>query len=115
MLDPIALREVFSVDPHVNFGTVAGLRSVEGAPGLENVDLGFPAFSDYFDEPKKPDFTGDRIAVGHQEEKKESAGSPFTNFKKNSLPSANGSLLRQPPAIASTDDADDNLLIHHRK
>lgn len=53
-------------------GTVAGLRPVEGVPGLENVDvtdkiaghmsyrtfmplildqLGFPVFSDYFDEP----------------------------------------------------------------
>jgi hypothetical protein len=54
-------------------GTVAGLRPVEGVPGLENVDvtdkiaghmsyrtfmplildqLGFPVFSDFFDEPE---------------------------------------------------------------
>lgn len=54
-------------------GTVAGLRPIEGVPGLENVDvtdkiaghmsyrtfmplildqLGFPVFSDYFDEPE---------------------------------------------------------------
>lgn len=54
-------------------GTVAGLRPVEGIPGLENVDvtdkiaghmsyrafmplildqLGFPVFADYFDEPE---------------------------------------------------------------
>lgn len=54
-------------------GTVAGLRPMEGVPGLENVDvtdkiaghmsyrtfmplildqLGFPVFSDYFDEPE---------------------------------------------------------------
>jgi len=54
-------------------GTVAGLRPVEGVPGLDNVDvtdkiaghmsyrtfmplildqLGFPVFSDYFDEPE---------------------------------------------------------------
>jgi hypothetical protein len=54
-------------------GTVAGLRPIEGVPGLENVDvtdkiaghmsyrtfmplildqLGFPVFSDFFDEPE---------------------------------------------------------------
>ncbi len=54
-------------------GTVAGLREVEGVPGLENVDvtnkitghmsyrsylplildqLGFPVSADYFDEPE---------------------------------------------------------------
>ncbi|KAJ6606805.1 hypothetical protein B0H10DRAFT_2074448 [Mycena sp. CBHHK59/15] len=32
-------------------GTVAGLRPVENVPGLENVDLGFPVFADYFDDP----------------------------------------------------------------
>jgi len=54
-------------------GTVAGLRPIEGVPGLENVDatdeivghmsycmfmplildlLGFPVLSDFFDEPE---------------------------------------------------------------
>ena len=54
-------------------GTLAGLRPIEGVPGLENVDvtdkiaghmsyrtfmplildlLGFPVFSDFFDEPE---------------------------------------------------------------
>lgn len=60
-------------------GTVAGLRPIEGVPGLENVDvtdkiaghmsyrtfmplildqLGFPVFSDYFDEPEVTFFDG---------------------------------------------------------
>lgn len=60
-------------------GTVAGLRPIENVPGLENVDvtdkiaghmsyrtfmplildqLGFPVFSDYFDEPEVTFFDG---------------------------------------------------------
>ncbi|KAL0059732.1 hypothetical protein AAF712_013528 [Marasmius tenuissimus] len=42
-------------------GTVAGLRPIEGVSGLENVDLGFPVFADYLDEPEDPDFEGDRV------------------------------------------------------
>ncbi|KAJ7665636.1 hypothetical protein B0H17DRAFT_1210870 [Mycena rosella] len=63
-------------------GTVAGLHPIENVPGLENVDvtdkiashmsyrtfmplildqLGFPVFSDYFNDPVEPDFEGDRI------------------------------------------------------
>ncbi|KIY73931.1 DUF726-domain-containing protein [Cylindrobasidium torrendii FP15055 ss-10] len=70
-------------------GTVAGLRPMEGVPGLENVDvtdkiaghmsyrtfmplildqLGFPVFSDYFDEPEAPDFEEERIVVKEGEE-----------------------------------------------
>ncbi|KAF8636853.1 hypothetical protein AX17_003211 [Amanita inopinata Kibby_2008] len=72
-------------------GTVAGLRPVNDIPGLENVDvtdkiaghmsyrtfmplildqLGFPVFSDYFDEPEEPDFEGDRIVVREDVEQK---------------------------------------------
>ncbi|CAA7265018.1 unnamed protein product [Cyclocybe aegerita] len=131
-------------------GTVAGLRPVEGVPGLENVDvtdkiaghmsyrtfmplildqLGFPVFSDYFDEPVEPDFTEDRIVVREEEEKKKSgwfsrkksnttpqkhvsrppSTSTFANFKKSDLPGANGSPLKGPPATAPADDADDDL------
>lgn len=72
-------------------GTVAGLRPIEGIPGLENVDvtdkisghmsyrsfmplildqLGFPVFADYFDEPEEPDFKEDRIVVREEDEPK---------------------------------------------
>ncbi|KAF8336458.1 uncharacterized protein EI90DRAFT_2912015 [Cantharellus anzutake] len=65
-------------------GTVAGLRPIEGVPGLENVDvtdkisghlsyriympvildqLGFPVTATYFDEPEEPDMTQDRIVM----------------------------------------------------
>ncbi|EIN14328.1 DUF726-domain-containing protein [Punctularia strigosozonata HHB-11173 SS5] len=68
--------------------TVAGLRPVQGVPGLENVDvtdkvaghmsyrafmplildsLGFPVTSDYFDEPEEPDFEEERIVVREEE------------------------------------------------
>ncbi|KAJ7360974.1 hypothetical protein DFH08DRAFT_767677 [Mycena albidolilacea] len=75
-------------------GTVAGLRPIENVPGLENVDvtdkiaghmsyrtfmplildqLGFPVFSDYFDDPVEPDFEGDRI-VEREEDKNKKKG-----------------------------------------
>ncbi|KAF9786700.1 hypothetical protein BJ322DRAFT_1051458 [Thelephora terrestris] len=68
--------------------TIAGLRPLEGVPGLENVDvtdkiaghmsyrmfmplildqLGFPVSSDHFDEPKEPDFKGDRVVMKESE------------------------------------------------
>ncbi|KAG7452109.1 DUF726-domain-containing protein [Guyanagaster necrorhizus] len=63
-------------------GTVAGLRPVDGVPGLENADVtdkisghmsyralmplildqsGFSVSADYFDEPEEPEFTEDRV------------------------------------------------------
>ncbi|KAG7451899.1 DUF726-domain-containing protein [Guyanagaster necrorhizus] len=72
-------------------GTVAGLRPVDGVPGLENVDvtdkisghmsyrtfmplildqLGFPVSADYFDEPEEPEFTEDRVVVREEDTSK---------------------------------------------
>ncbi|KAJ7696719.1 hypothetical protein B0H17DRAFT_929057 [Mycena rosella] len=97
-------------------GTVAGLRPVENVPGLENVDvtdkiaghmsyrtfmplildqLGFPVFSDYFDEPVEPDFEGDRI-VEREEDKGKKAGW----FSKKTEPTRPQSVSRPP--LAST-------------
>ncbi|KAJ3511532.1 hypothetical protein NLJ89_g4039 [Agrocybe chaxingu] len=121
-------------------GTVAGLRPVEGVPGLENVDVTdkiaghmsyrtfMPLILDQLGFPE-PDFTEDRIVVREEEEKKKSgwfsrkksnttpqkhvsrppSTATFANFKKNDLPSANGSPLKGPPATAPADDADDDL------
>ncbi|KDQ62909.1 hypothetical protein JAAARDRAFT_119620 [Jaapia argillacea MUCL 33604] len=68
---------------------VAGLRPLDGVPGLENVDvtdkisghmsyrtfmplildqLGFPVSADYFDEPQQPEFNEDRIVVREGDE-----------------------------------------------
>ncbi|KAG6899024.1 hypothetical protein C0993_001627 [Termitomyces sp. T159_Od127] len=70
-------------------GTVAGLRPVQGIPGLENVDvtdkiaghmsyrafmplildqLGFPVSADFFDDPLEHERDGDRV-VNHAEKK----------------------------------------------
>ncbi|KIY43781.1 DUF726-domain-containing protein [Fistulina hepatica ATCC 64428] len=94
-------------------GTVAGLRPVEGVPGLENVDvtdkisghmsyrtfmplildqLGFPVFADYFDEPVEPDFEGDRIVVREEDAPKKKRW-----FQRMSLkPPAKESVSRPP-------------------
>ncbi|KAH7104858.1 DUF726-domain-containing protein [Auriculariales sp. MPI-PUGE-AT-0066] len=69
-------------------GSVAGLRAVEGVPGLENVDvtdkiaghtsyrtympiilhqLGFPVTADYFDEPEDVEDILDQIALRNEE------------------------------------------------
>ncbi|KJA28393.1 hypothetical protein HYPSUDRAFT_62024 [Hypholoma sublateritium FD-334 SS-4] len=101
-------------------GTVAGLRPIEGIPGLENVDvtdkiaghmsyrtfmplildqLGFPVFSDYFDEPEEPDFTEDRIVVKEEDSQKKSGW--FSRKKTASTPQKNVS--RPPSASPSVD------------
>ncbi|KAF8324064.1 DUF726-domain-containing protein [Clavulina sp. PMI_390] len=69
-------------------GTVAGLRPIDGVPGLENVDvtdkiaghmsyrfymplildqLGFPVSATYFDEPEEPDIEYDREVAREEE------------------------------------------------
>ncbi|KAH6896129.1 hypothetical protein BKA70DRAFT_1116905, partial [Coprinopsis sp. MPI-PUGE-AT-0042] len=100
-------------------GTVAGLRPVENVPGLENVDvtdkiaghmsyrtfmplildqLGFPVFSDFFDEPVEPDFEGDRVVVHEEEEKNKKKG--WFSRKSTSTPQKRPSVSR-PPSTAS--------------
>ncbi|KAG8219244.1 hypothetical protein J3R82DRAFT_83 [Butyriboletus roseoflavus] len=101
--------------------TVAGLRPIEGVPGLENVDvtdkiaghmsyrtfmplildqLGFPVTADYFDDPVEPDFKGDRAVIRETEEdfKTEKPGWFSKRTKKTSLPHAAAS---RPPSAAS--------------
>ncbi|KAF8816142.1 DUF726-domain-containing protein [Phlegmacium glaucopus] len=98
-------------------GTVAGLRPVQNVPGLENVDvtdkiaghmsyrtfmplildqLGFPVFSDYFDEPEEPDFTEDRIVVREEDNQKKSGW--FS--RKNTSTSLQNTVVR-PPSTAT--------------
>ncbi|KAF9461932.1 hypothetical protein BDZ94DRAFT_1262538 [Collybia nuda] len=116
-------------------GTVAGLRPIQGVPGLENIDvtdkiaghmsyrtfmplildqLGFPVSADYFDEPEEPDFTEDRI-VEREEDKKKKKGW-FSRKKGKSTPQA--SVSRPPTAVPTTprksqsqasDSTDDDL------
>ncbi|KAJ7726383.1 hypothetical protein B0H16DRAFT_1332189 [Mycena metata] len=97
-------------------GTVAGLRPVENVPGLENVDvtdkiaghmsyrtfmplildqLGFPVFSDYFDDPVEPDFEGDRI-VEREEDKNKKKGW-FSSKKEPTRPQS----VSRPPTASS--------------
>ncbi|KAF9024051.1 DUF726-domain-containing protein [Hymenopellis radicata] len=107
-------------------GTVAGLRPIEGVPGLENVDvtdkiaghmsyrtfmplildqLGFPVFADYFDEPENPDFEEDRIVV-REEDVKQKKGwfSRKTSGTQTpvSRPPSGSPYAKKPPA--TTDD-----------
>ncbi|KAF9562246.1 DUF726-domain-containing protein [Agrocybe pediades] len=98
-------------------GTVAGLRPVEGVPGLENVDvtdkiaghmsyrtfmplildqLGFPVFSDYFDEPEEPDFDEDRVVV--REDANEKKGGWFSRKKERTTPQKP---VSRPPSTAT--------------
>ncbi|TFK18161.1 DUF726-domain-containing protein [Coprinopsis marcescibilis] len=98
-------------------GTVAGLRPVEGVPGLENVDitdkiaghmsyrtfmplildqLGFPVFSDFFDEPEEPDFEGERVVVREEEEKQKKGW-----FSRKSSSSKVPQHVSRPPSTAS--------------
>ncbi|KAL4265375.1 TMCO4 family protein [Pleurotus pulmonarius] len=113
-------------------GTVAGLRPIEGVPGLENVDvtdkiaghmsyrtfmplildqLGFPVFADYFDEPEEPDFEGERVVITEEDQKKKKGW--FSRKKSKSSVSDNAS---QPPSShtrkassSSTITGDDEL------
>ncbi|PPR06247.1 hypothetical protein CVT24_000919 [Panaeolus cyanescens] len=100
-------------------GTVAGLRPVENVPGLENVDvtdkiaghmsyrtfmplildqLGFPVFSDFFDEPEEPDFSEDRIVVREEDQKKSSG---WFSRKKTSTSSTPQKHVQRPPSAAT--------------
>ncbi|KAJ7894560.1 hypothetical protein B0H13DRAFT_2035994 [Mycena leptocephala] len=97
-------------------GTVAGLRPVENVPGLENVDvtdkiaghmsyrtfmplildqLGFPVFSDYFDDPVEPDFEGDRVV-----EREEDKGKKKGWFSKKKEPTRPESVSRPPSTVS---------------
>ncbi|KAF8167185.1 hypothetical protein B0H34DRAFT_4113 [Crassisporium funariophilum] len=101
-------------------GTVAGLRPIQGVPGLENVDvtdkiaghmsyrtfmplildqLGFPVFSDYFDEPEEPDFTEDRIVVREDDNQKK--GGWFSRKKTSTTPQKH---VSRPPTTTSFAD-----------
>ncbi|PFH48104.1 hypothetical protein AMATHDRAFT_76886 [Amanita thiersii Skay4041] len=97
-------------------GTVAGLRPVNDIPGVENIDvtdkiaghmsyrtfmplildqLGFPVFSDYFDEPEEPDFTEDRIVVREGDEQKKKGWF----FRKKSEPQLQH--VSRPPSVSN--------------
>ncbi|KAF9472576.1 DUF726-domain-containing protein [Pholiota conissans] len=121
-------------------GTVAGLRPIDGVPGLENIDvtdkiaghmsyrtfmplildqLGFPVFSDYFDEPEEPDFTEDRIVVREEDEKKKSGW--FSRKKTDTTPQkpvsrppttsthADTKIPQSTSTAGKTDDDDEDL------
>ncbi|KAI9566391.1 hypothetical protein HD554DRAFT_2278274 [Boletus coccyginus] len=100
--------------------TVAGLRPMEGIPGLENVDvtdkiaghmsyrafmplildqLGFPVTADYFDEPVEPDFEGDRVVIREVEEAKTHKQGWFS--KRTKKTSSSPSAASRPPSAAS--------------
>ncbi|EJD54437.1 DUF726-domain-containing protein [Auricularia subglabra TFB-10046 SS5] len=100
--------------------TVAGLRPVEGVPGLENVDLtdkiaghtsyrtympvilhqlGFPVTADFFDEPEEPDMEGDRVVIREEEEQEQKKG--FRLFGRKSKPKAKQQSISRPPSAAS--------------
>ncbi|RXW23089.1 hypothetical protein EST38_g2763 [Candolleomyces aberdarensis] len=97
-------------------GTVAGLRPVEGVPGLDNVDvtdkiaghmsyrtfmplildqLGFPVFSDFFDEPVEPDFDEERVVV--REDQSNQKQGWFSKRQSTSAPQN----VSRPPSTAS--------------
>ncbi|KIJ66609.1 hypothetical protein HYDPIDRAFT_86273 [Hydnomerulius pinastri MD-312] len=99
--------------------SVAGLRPIEGIPGLENVDvtdkiaghmsyrtfmplildqLGFPVSADYFDDPVEPDFEGERVVVREEEQESQKRGWFSRRKKKSSLPPSSAS---RPPSAAS--------------
>ncbi|KAF5332687.1 hypothetical protein D9611_005325 [Ephemerocybe angulata] len=98
-------------------GTVAGLRPVEGVAGLDNVDitdkiaghmsyrtfmplildqLGFPVFSDFFDEPVEPDFDEDRVVMTAEEAANQKKGW-FSKRNSTSIPQH----VSRPPSTAS--------------
>lgn len=98
-------------------GTVAGLRPVDGVPGLENVDvtdkisghmsyrtfmplildqLGFPVSADYFDEPEEPEFTEDRVVVREEDMSKKKGW-----FSRKSKPSKPQHVSRPPGGPSS--------------
>ncbi|KAF8435758.1 hypothetical protein L210DRAFT_3484171 [Boletus edulis BED1] len=101
--------------------SVAGLRPIEGIPGVENVDvtdkiaghmsyrafmplildqLGFPVTADYFDEPVEPDFEGDRVVVretGEENTQQRRGWFPMRRKKTSLQPSS----ASRPPTVAS--------------
>ncbi|KAH0837780.1 hypothetical protein J3R83DRAFT_5959 [Lanmaoa asiatica] len=100
--------------------SVAGLRPIEGIPGLENVDvtdkiaghmsyrtfmplildqLGFPVTADYFDEPVEPDFEGDRVVIREAEEAKSQKQGWFS--KRTKKTSLTPTVTSRPPSAAS--------------
>ncbi|KAF8902239.1 hypothetical protein CPB84DRAFT_875384 [Gymnopilus junonius] len=101
-------------------GAVAGLRAVEGVPGLENVDvtdkiaghmsyrtfmplildqLGFPVFSDFFDEPEEPDFDEERIVVREDDNQKKSGWFSSSSSKRASMGPQKP--VQRPPSTAT--------------
>ncbi|KIK94425.1 hypothetical protein PAXRUDRAFT_142885 [Paxillus rubicundulus Ve08.2h10] len=99
--------------------SVAGLRPIEGIPGVENVDvtdkiaghmsyrtfmplildqLGFPVSADYFDEPVEPDFKEDRVVIRDEELELQKKGWFSKRKKKGPQPA---SLASRPPSAAS--------------
>ncbi|KAG9308953.1 hypothetical protein JVU11DRAFT_11255 [Chiua virens] len=100
--------------------SVAGLRPIEGIPGLENVEvtdkiaghmsyrtfmplildqLGFPVTADYFDEPVEPDFEGDRVVI--REETEEAKPQKQGWFSKRPKTSQSSAAASRPPSAAS--------------
>ncbi|KAF8998765.1 DUF726-domain-containing protein [Hymenopellis radicata] len=109
-------------------GTVAGLRPIEGVPGLENVDvtdkiaghmsyrtfmplildqLGFPVFADYFDEPENPDFEEDRIVVRDEDVKQKKGW--FSRKTSSTQTPVSRPPSGSPYAKKSTGTTDDEL------
>jgi len=103
--------------------SVAGLRPIEGVPGLENVDvtdkiaghmsyrtfmplildqLGFPVTADYFDEPVEPDFEGDRVVIREEEEEQTRKKGWFSKrtTKKTPQPPSGAAPSRPPSSSA---------------
>ncbi|CAA7260763.1 unnamed protein product [Cyclocybe aegerita] len=110
-----------AVDSRVNTGTVAGLRSSEDAPGLENVEGGpdddlRDNLSFLSDESEQEEKESGRLLwktsnTTPQKPVSQLLSTPsFANFKKNALPSVNGSPLKKLPAPA--DDVDDDMPVY---
>ncbi|KAH7886365.1 hypothetical protein F5I97DRAFT_1830131 [Phlebopus sp. FC_14] len=99
--------------------SVAGLRPIEGIPGLENVDvtdkiaghmsyrtfmplildqLGFPVSADHFDEPVEPEFKEERVVIREEERETEKKG--WFGSRKKKSPRQSSSVSR-PPSAAS--------------
>ncbi|KAF9225184.1 DUF726-domain-containing protein [Gyrodon lividus] len=99
--------------------SVAGLRPIQGIPGLENVDvtdkisghmsyrtfmplildqLGFPVSADYFDEPVEHEFKEDRVVIRDEELESQKKGWFSRRKKKSSLPPFS---VSRPPSAAS--------------
>ncbi|KAG6330049.1 hypothetical protein ID866_9041 [Astraeus odoratus] len=102
--------------------SVAGLRPIQGVPGLENLDvtnkisghmsyrafmplildqLGFPVSADYFDEPVEPEFKEERVVIRDEEIDSQKKGwfSKKTTTKRTSA--ARVSHASRPPSAAS--------------